>query len=417
MTQDPTGGPTAAVSSPGATPAAAGADALHRPAGLPPGTVSWVEVDLAAIRANVRAFVGRLAPGAKLVAVVKSDAYGHGMSLVAPAALQAGASWLAVGGLGEAVALRAQLGPAVPILCLNHVPGPDAGEAVAHDVRLTIYGPEALAPLARAAKAAGRPARVHIKLETGTHRQGLAAREALALAQQAAATPGVEVEALSTHYADIEDTTDHGYAERQLAAFQSAVESFRAAGAVPPLLHTACSAATILFQRTHFDLARAGIGIYGLWPSRETYVSARERGVAPAFQLMPALSWKCVVAQVKEVPAGSYVGYGRTWRATRPSRIAVLPVGYYEGYPRAASGRAHALIAGQRVEIVGRICMNMMMADVTDLPSVQSGDEAVLIGVSGDERIRAEDVAGWAGTIHYEIVSRIHPALPRVGTG
>jgi len=417
MRNDPTRAAMADSNSGPARVPAAGPSALARPAGLPPGTVSWLEIDLDAIRANVRAFVGRLAPGTKLVAVVKSDAYGHGMALVAPAALEAGSSWLAVGGLAEAVALRAQLGPAVPILCLNHVPGPDAGEAVAHDVRLTIYGPEALLPLSRAAAAAGRSARVHVKVETGTHRQGLAARDALALARLAAATPGVVVEALSTHYADIEDTTDHGYAERQLAAFQSAVELFRDAGAVPPLLHTACTAATILFQRTHFDLARAGIGIYGLWPSRETYVSARERGVAPAFQLTPALTWKCIVAQVKDVPAGSYVGYGRTWRATRPSRIAVLPVGYYEGYPRAASGRAHALIGGQRSEIVGRICMNMMMADVTDLPAVQAGDEAVLIGTSGEEKIRAEDVAGWAGTIHYEIVSRIHPGLPRVGKG
>ncbi len=390
---------------------------MARPAGLPPGTVSWLEIDLDAIRANVRAFVGRLAPGAKLIAVVKSDAYGHGMALVAPAALEAGASWLAVGGLAEAIALRAQLGPTVPILCLNHVPGPDAAEAVAHDVRLTLYGSEALASLSAAVTRLGRPARVHVKVETGTHRQGLAASEALALARQAAATPGVVVEGLSTHYADIEDTTDHGYAEKQLAAFQAAVELFREAGSVPPLLHTACSAATILFQRTHFDLARAGIGIYGLWPSRETFVSARERGVAPEFALTPALAWKCVVAQVKDVPAGAYVGYGRTWRATRPTRIAVLPVGYYEGYPRAASGRAHALIAGQRTEIVGRICMNMMMADVTDLPAVQAGDEVVLIGVSGEEKIRAEDVAGWAGTIHYEIVSRIHPGLPRVGKG
>lgn len=390
---------------------------LSRPAGLSPGTVSWLEIDLDAIRANVRAFAGRLAPPAKLVAVVKSDAYGHGMALVAPAALEAGASWLAVGGLAEAIALRAQIGPAVPILCLNHVPGPDAGEAVAHDIRLTIYGPEALPSLSRAAKGTGRAARVHVKLETGTHRQGLAAGEALALAREAAATPGVVVEGLSTHYADVEDTTDHAYAEKQLSAFQAAVEQFRAAGAVPPLLHTACSAATILFQRTHFQLARAGIGIYGLWPSRETYVSARERGVVPEFQLTPALAWKCAVAQVKQVPAGAFVGYGRTWRATRTTRIAVLPVGYFEGYARAASGRAHVLIAGQRAEIVGRICMNMMMADVTDLPAVQAGDEAVLIGASGEERIRAEDVATWAGTIHYEIVSRIHPSLPRVAKG
>ena len=235
--------------------------------------MSWLEIDLAAIRANVRAFVGRLAPGAKLVAVVKSDAYGHGMALVAPAALEAGASWLAVGGLAEAIALRAQLGPAVPILCLNHVPGADAGEAVAHDVRLTLYGSEALASLSRAAASAGRPARVHVKLETGTHRQGLAAREAgrwrgRRQRRRASSSRGCR---RTTPTSRTRPTTATRSASSPLP---DARRLFRERG-LPPLLHTACSAAAMLFQRTHFDLVRLGIGIYGLWPSRETYLSAR----------------------------------------------------------------------------------------------------------------------------------------------
>ncbi|MBP7147318.1 MAG: alanine racemase [Acidobacteria bacterium] len=399
-----------------APPARAGAGAARsaaRPHGLPAGTVSWLEIDLGAVRDNVRAFAARLAPPSRLVAVVKSDAYGHGMALVAPAALEAGAAWLAAGGLVEGIALRQLVGPAVPILLLNHVPAADAGAAVEHDLRLTLYDADALPALSRAALRLGRTARVHVKIETGTNRQGLPVSRALDLARLAGAIPGLELEGISTHFADIEDTTDHAYAERQLAAFAAAVARFRDEGIEPPLVHAACSAATILFPETHFQLARAGIGIYGLWPSRETLVSARERGIS-AFRLRAAMTWKCLVAQVKDVAAGSFVGYGRTWRATRPSRIAVLPVGYYEGYARALSGRAHVLLHGQRAPVVGRICMNMCMVDVTDIAQAQAGDVAVLLGGDGEEAIRAEDLATWASTIHYEIVSRIHPSLPRI---
>ncbi len=383
-----------------------------RPAGLPPGTVSWLEIDVGALAGNVRAFAGRLG-GARLAAVVKSDAYGHGVAVVAPAALRAGASWLAVWGANEGIPLRALVGPDVPILCLGHTPSQDFEEAVASDLRLTLYDPSAIPALARAARALGRTARVHVKLETGTHRQGIEAEEAELLARTAAAERGVLLEGISTHFADIEDTTDHGYAESQLAIFTEGVDRVAAAGVRPTVRHTACSAAAILFPKTHFDLARVGIGLYGLWPSRETLVSARERGLG-GFSLSPVMTWKALVAQVKDVPAGGYIGYGRTWRAPRRTRIAVIPVGYFEGYARSLSSRAHVLVRGRRAPVLGRVCMNMFMVDVTDVPGASAGDVAVLLGRDGDEEVTAEALAGWAGTIHYEITTRVNPLLPRL---
>ena len=383
-----------------------------RPAGLPPGTVSWLEIDLAALAANVRAFQGRLG-GAKLAAVVKSEAYGHGVAIVAPAALRAGASWLAVWGANEGIPLRRLVGPDVPILCLGHTPPQDFADAVADDLRLTLYDPSAIPALARAARAQGRTARVHLKLETGTHRQGLEAEDAVALARAVAAEAGLVLEGISTHYADIEDTTDHGYAESQMARFTEGVERVATAGTRPTVRHTACSAAAILFPRTHFDMARVGIGLYGLWPSRETLVSARERGLS-GFALSPVMTWKALLAQVKDVQVGGYVGYGRTWRAQRRTRIGVIPVGYFEGYSRALSSRAHVLVRGQRAPVLGRVCMNMFMVDVTDVPGAAAGDVAVLLGRDGEETVSAEALAGWAGTIHYEITTRVNPLLPRL---
>lgn len=396
-------------------PAMAAARPSARPSALPAGAVAWLEIDAAALRNNVRAFLGRLSPATKLMAVVKADAYGHGMAVVVPPVLEAGAAWLGVWGLGEGITLRQQVGPAQRILLLGHTPPPDYGEALAHDLALTIYDPAVVAPLAAAAGAAGREARLHLKVETGTNRQGLDPRHVAQLAREVAATPGLVLEGLSTHFADIEDTTDHAFADGQRAVFAATAAELEREGLLPPIRHTACSAAAILFPETHFEMARVGISLYGLWPSRETLVSARERGInINGFSLTPVMTWKCLVAQVKEVPLGGFVGYGRTWRAMRPTRIAVLPVGYYEGYPRGLSGRAHVLLHGQRAPVLGRICMNMMMVDVTDIDGVQPGDAAVLLGRSGDERVRAEDLATWASTIHYEITSRIHPSLPRI---
>jgi len=223
----------------------------------------------------------------------------------------------------------------------------------------------------------------------------------------------VRLAGVGTHFANIEDTTNHEFAESQIVAFNRIAEAIAQVHPQPLLRHTACSAAVLLFNRTHLDLARIGISLYGLWPSKETYVSCLERG-KPSLDLTAALTWKTRIAQVKEVPEGGYVGYGLTWRATRPTTIAVLPVGYYEGFDRELSGIAHVLVRGKRAPVRGRVCMNMCMVDVTDIPGAALEDEVVLIGRQGDEKITAEQIAAWCGTISYEIVSRIHPSLPRV---
>ena len=169
----------------------------------------------------------------------------------------------------------------------------------------------------------------------------------------------------------------------------------------------------LLFTRTHLDLTRVGIAMYGLWPSKETLLSSHERGRTP-IELEPALTWKTRIAQIKQVPEGALVGYGCSWKATRASRLAILPVGYAEGYDRALSGVAHVLVRGRRAPVRGRICMNITIIDVTDIPDAALEDEVVLLGTQGDERLSAEELADWAGTISYEIVARIHPGLPRL---
>ncbi len=370
--------------------------------------LNWVEVDAGAIRNNVEQFRRRVGPSVLLGAVVKSNAYGHGMREVARIALEAGATWLCVNGLEEALALR-ESWPEAPILVMGYVPLASLDEVVAHDLRPVVYNPETVARLEEHAARRGRKVRVHLKVETGTHRQGVAESEVGAFVRRVRSSQWIELEGMTTHFANIEDTTDHGFAESQIAAFHRIHE---AVGPVA-IRHAACSAATLLFTRTHLDLARIGIALYGLWPSKETYVSCLERG-KPALLLKPALAWKTRVAQVKTVPEGGYVGYGCGYRATRPTRIAVLPVGYHEGYDRGLSGVAHVLVRGKRAPVRGRVCMNMCMVDVTDIPDVGLEDETVLVGSQGDERIGAEQLASWCGTISYEIVSRIHPSLPRI---
>jgi alanine racemase len=243
-----------------------------------------------------------------------------------------------------------------------------------------------------------------LKVETGVYRQGVGLRELDAVLEILESAPGLRLVGLSSHFADIEDTTDHTFAQAQQARFTQYVEALTARGHSELCLHMSCSAAAILWPSTHHGMARVGISAYGIWPSRETLVSARAMG-RNALTLQPALTWQVRISQVKTVPAGETVGYGRTWKAPVDTRLAVLPVGYADGYPRVLSNRAHVLIGGRRAPIRGRICMNLCMADVTHVPEAAAGDEAVLLGLQGDEAIRAEDLAEWAGTIAYEVLT------------
>ncbi len=376
--------------------------------------LNWVEVDAGAIRWNIEQFRQRL-DGASLGAVVKSNAYGHGILEVAGQAREADVQWLCVNSLEEAEKLRGA-GHAARILVMGHVPLDRLDAVVELDLRPVVINPETIERLAVLARGREKRVAVHLKVETGTHRQGVSSEEVPAFVSSIRSSPGLVLEGLTTHFANIEDTTDHRYAETQIERFTQIADAVRSSGEEIPVGHAACSAAALLFTRTHFDLARVGISLYGLWPSRETYVSCLDSG-KPTLELRPALTWKTRVAQVKNVAAESFIGYGCSYRTTRPSRIAVLPVGYHEGYDRGLSGVAHVLIRGRRAPVRGRVCMNMCMVDVTDIPDVGLEDEAVLLGTQGEERISAEQVAAWCGTIAYEIVSRIHPSLPRIVVG
>ncbi|HET9233484.1 MAG TPA: alanine racemase, partial [Candidatus Eisenbacteria bacterium] len=276
-----------------------------------------------------------------------------------------------------------------------------------------IMNQESLTALSKEASRRGREIKVHLKIETGTHRYGIEEHEVpdyLALIER---LPGIRLEGLTTHFANIEDTTDHTFAREQLSRFQRVLGRVREMGQPVPLPHAACSAAAILLPDTYFGAARVGIASYGLWPSKETQVSSGHAGGAQ-LELKPVLSWKTRIAQVKTVKRGEFVGYGCTWRAPVDTRIAVLPVGYADGYDRGCSNVAHVLVRGQRAPVRGRVCMNVTMADVGHIPDAGLEDEVVLLGRQGEERVTAEDMAGWCSTISYEIVARIAEHLPRI---
>jgi len=392
-------------------------------ASVEPGWSTWCEVSRASLQQNAAELRRRVGPEVLLGVVVKSDAYGHGLVPSARVFLEAGADWLVVNGLAEAEALRAA-GLEAPIYVAGNVSAAQARDAVQARVRCVVYDAAVVDALAAAARASGAVLPVHVKVETGNHRQGLPLVEAVALGRRIEALEGVTLEGLATHFADIEDTTDHRFAMAQLERFEEATRAFAAAGLAPPIRHSANSAATILWGKTHGELVRVGISAYGMWPSTETWAAAlalerRDAAGRGGFipQLAPALAWRARVVQVKDVPAGDFVGYGRTFRATHAMRIAVIPVGYFEGYVRRLSNLGHALVHGVRAPIRGRVCMNMTMLDVTHIPEARAGSVATLLGADGDERVSAEDLAGWAGTINYEIVSRIHPAIPRLMVG
>jgi alanine racemase len=375
--------------------------------------LTWVEVDTAALLSNLHAFRRRLGPGVELAHVVKSDAYGHGLELVAAEDAASGiVHRLAVISVDELVRVRAA-GVKLPVVILGYVPLSAWDAVVDAEGSPVVFNLESLHTLSRVASERGREIGVHLKVETGTYRYGIPASDLPDYLELVRSLPGLRLDGLTTHFANIEDTTDHGYAQEQLDRFRHALTRVREAGFEVPVPHAACSAATILFPESHFAMARVGISSYGIWPSKETHVSSRHVDGAQ-MDLRPVLAWKTRIAQVKSVPAGGMVGYGCTWKAPADSRIAVLPIGYADGYDRGISNVGHVLIGGRRAPVRGRVCMNVTMVDVTHHPDAALEDEVVLIGRQGDEAIRAEDLASWCGTIAYEIVSRIGGRIPRV---
>jgi len=374
--------------------------------------LQWIEIGRASLEHNIQQFRHLIGDSRKMTVVVKSNAYGHGLLEVSRLAAEFGADWLGVNSLEEALALR-EGGIDLPVILLGYIPFIDLQEAVANDLRLTVYNTETVEELAQITRVQKKDACLHIKTETGGYRQGIKGEDLLPFVERIRKYPHLKIEGLSMHFANIEDTTDHSYAQCQLEKFIEYVDLLGENDINIPIKHVACSAAAILFPETFFDMVRVGIGIYGLWPSKETYLSCIQDEREPV-NIKPVLSWKTRVVQIKDVPEGAFIGYGCTYKTTRPTKLAVLPVGYYDGYDRLLSNASYVLIAGKRAPVRGRVAMNFITVDVTDISEIRLEDEVVLLGTQGQERISAEHLASLCGTINYEIVTRINPKIPRI---
>lgn len=361
-------------------------------------------VDLEAIGHNMRAFC-RLAGDAKVMAIVKADAYGHGVVPVARAALKNGAAFLGVAIPEEAFELR-DAGIISPILILGSRCEDVAQELAALNISQTVFDIETLAVLEAAARAAGRRAKIHLKVETGMNRLGILPGKALEEWLDALqACPHIELEGMFTHFADA-DGAQEDYTLTQAQRMAQAVAQVRARG-FAPIMHACNTAGILRFAQFDYDMVRAGIGLYGYPP-----VEPPEGTV-----FKPALTWRSEVAFIHDLHAGERISYNGIYTAKTPRRVATLPVGYADGYNRLLSNTGFVLIDGQRAPVIGRVCMDQCMVDVTNIPSVKVGDEAVLLGQQGAQRLDAEEMAQLCGTISYEILCNIGKRVPRVYYG
>jgi len=368
-----------------------------------PGRPTWVEVSLETIGANMRHIAEIVGPDVRVMAVLKADGYGHGAIRVARSVINNGASYLGVACVGEAVDLR-EAGIEIPILALGYTPAWQARELILANASATIFTLDVARALSHAAMELNRSVAVHVKVDTGMGRLGLLPHEVVPFVEDVRRLPGLNLEGIFTHFS-IADAADKNYTRLQLETFRQALDDLAAHDISFPLVHAANSAAALTLPDSHFDMVRVGIALFGLAPSAETPLPEGIR---------PALSFKTQIAQVKELAPGSYVSYGNTYRTVGHQHIAVIPVGYADGFRRAPAHWGEVLVKGRRAPIVGRVCMDQTMIDVTDIPNVRQGDEVVLIGRQGHEEITVDEVARQLGTINYEVVSEILARVPRV---
>lgn len=368
----------------------------------------WVEISRSALISNI-CQVRKLVKPTKVMAVVKSNAYGHGLVEVAKTICKY-ADWFVVDSIAEALQLRSS-GIKNKILIIGYIDPSDISLCAKYHFSFVMYDRKMLRLIQKDKKAKKGSYKIHLKIETGTTRQGLNGDELIAFAKEAISISSIDIEGAYTHYANIEDTIDPAYAMSQLATFEEELIALKKVGISPSVVHTAASAAAVLYKETRFDAIRLGIVLYGHWPSREVQVVSKQKKTP--LEIKPVLKWKTRIAQVKHVKKGTPVSYGLTERVHRDSKIGVLPVGYWDGYDRGLSSIGHVLVRGHLCKIIGRICMNMMMIDITDVPGASAHDEVVLIGAQKNQIISAEDVAEKIGTIHYELLTCINPRITR----
>jgi alanine racemase len=371
---------------------------------MPSSHPTLAVIDLGAFCHNLALVHRSVDPGVKVAPMVKADGYGHGAWPLCKAALEAGlAEVFGVAHVDEAIALR-EAGLQEPIIVLGGCFEDRASEVVAYGLEMTLFSMRLAEALDAEARPRGKVVACHLKVDSGMGRLGIAPEEALGAAKRIMDLKGLRLEGIMTHFSTA-DHADKAYAREQLKRFDRAVRAVRDAGIEVPCVHTANSAAVLSLPESHYDMVRPGIMLYGAPPSAEVGADA---------DLKPVMTLKTRVGHLFDLAVGESVSYGRRFVAQRPSRIATLPIGYADGWSRLLSNKGSALVCGLRAPIVGKVCMDLTMVDVTDVPGVSVGDEVVLIGRQDEEVITADEVASATDTISYEVFTSVGKRVPRV---
>jgi alanine racemase len=370
---------------------------------IPPGRPTLCFVDLDALRWNFRQIRSKVGPQVKILSMVKANGYGHGATAIATALAAEGSDAFGVATLEEGVELR-QTSIKEPILVLAGAYAEQVDRFFDHRLTPVVYDVESLKQLDAVVHSSDRDLQVHLKVDTGMGRLGLLAAEVDSWLPTIKKLKALKIEGVFSHFSHAESVEGH-YTREQLRIFREVIERLRSGGIEPSVVHLANSAATITLPAAYFDMVRPGLMLYGIYPSP---------AMANQISLKPVLSWKTQVLQVKKVPAGTSISYGQTFITQRKSLIAILPIGYADGYPRLLSNRGEVLVNGKRAPVVGRVCMDLTMIDVTDIGEIRQGDEVVLLGRQGDAEISADEMAAWASTISYEILTSIGARVTRI---
>ncbi len=372
--------------------------------------ITWVEISKKAFKQNLEQFKNVLS-GTKIMLVVKSNAYGHGMLPMAKLAEKFGINWLGVVNLEEARKLR-EGGIKTPILVLSYyqLNKEEINFAIKNDIRLVVYSEEQLKILDNLSKREKQKLKVHLKIDTGLSRLGVLVDKADSfILKSVKKYKNLIFEGIFSHFAASEENLM--FSQFQLDRFNELIKRLERKNVSFPLKHFACSAASLVLPTSRFNLVRLGIAAYGLWPSSKTKRIVLSK--YPNFTLHPILSMYTKIVQLKGIPANSFVGYGCTYKTRKPTIIAVLPVGYWEGYDRGFSRKGKVIIKDKFCPVLGRVCMNMIIVDVSKVKNLKIGDRAIIIGKSESKKISVDDLAKMIGTINYEIVTRINPLIPR----
>lgn len=374
------------------------------------GLRTWIEIDTKAIKHNYGVFRSLISKQTKLMGVVKSNAYGHNLFEFAKELEKLGADYLAVDSVVEGIALRRE-GIKTPILVLGFTLPEMIGKAVENDLDITISNFDYFTQVKKLSvlkkNDLNKPVRVHIKIDSGMHRHGFKEGDMKKVLKEIN-NPKIKVVGLYTHFASAKNPAFPKDTNNQIEIFNKWRVAFIEAG-IKAICHACATSGTIIFPEAHFDMVRIGIGLYGIWPSRETRAFAENK-----FKLQPVLSWKTVIGEINNIKAGERIGYDFTEKLSQDSKVAVLPIGYWHGFPRALSAIGQVIVNGQKTKVLGRVCMDIIMIDVTNIKGVKIGDEVTIIGQDKKENISVDDISTLLDGSSYELVTRINPLIKRI---